>query len=319
MALLMIEVKRSLDSKDRGLIVFDVEGVVLPKRRYLLREVLRWLDIRGFLLTMTLGFLYEIGVISLESALRRIYKLFEGLSLDKFFKTFREIPLVPGALEVFRTLKEEGHRIAFLSSGLPTLFVENLAERLGVDYVFGLDLEVVDGRLTGEISGEIMKPHGKAVVLKKLLNDKGFVPSNCTIVADDRNNLPMLPLCSKSIGYNSDFLFSLRCNYVVKGTLPEIIPYIESTLKKIGKSLSNDELFREVIHAGSFLIPAVCKYLKVNAYLIGILITLVTIVYVASEFARLKGTRFPLFYKITSKAAVGEEGWSFATSPYFSP
>ena len=304
--------------KNHSLIVFDVEGVVLPKRRYLLLEASKRLGIHEIFLIITLGFLYEVGVVSLEFALRRIYKLFKGVVLDESFQTFREIPIIPGALEVFQTLRRRGYRMALLSSGLPTLFVEDLAKRLGAEYAFGLGIEIVDGRLTGEIFGDIIKPSGKAIILKNLLNDQGLSHDGCVVVADDRNNLSILPLCDKSIGYNADFIFTIKCDYVVKGSLQEILPYIDPDLRKEQFTISSHvEPFRETIHIGSFLIPIVCKYLKVDAHLLGILILLVTVVYVASEFVRLRGIKFPLFSTITSKAVIGEENWSFATSPVF--
>ena len=305
-----------MQPKNKSLVIFDVEGVLIPKRRYLFLAVSKWLNIRGILLTMILGLLYEVGMMSLESALRRIYKLFKGVRLKEFSQTFREIHLIPGALELFQTLREKGYRTALLSSGLPTLYVEDLAKRLGADYAFGLKLETVDGHLIGEIKGDIIKPGGKATVLRRLLKDGGFSPDYCVVVADDRNNIPLLPLCSKSIGYNPDFLFTTKCSYVIKGNLSNILPYVESKPQKSGSStLSSGELFRETIHIGSFLIPLLCKYLEINAWLVGALIILVTMVYVVSEFARQKGAGIPLFSRITSKAAVGEENWGFATAP----
>lgn len=304
--------------KDHGLIVFDVEGVILPKRRYLLLEALRRLGINGTFFLLTLGLLYEIGIISLESALRRIYRLFKGVALGDSLETFKEIPLIPGVLEVFQTLRKCGYKIALLSSGIPAPFVDDLAKRLGADYAFGLGIEIINGRLTGEIFGDIIKPHGKALILKSIQKDYEFTSKDCIVVADDRNNLPMAPLCAKTIGYNPDFIFAAKCDHAVKGSLWEIIPYIEPSLaKELPATRSSIEFFREAIHMGSILIPIACKYLKIDIRLIGGIILLVTMVYMASEYSRLRGTRFPLFSTITSKAAVGEENWSFASSPIF--
>lgn len=302
--------------KTHKLVVFDVEGIIIPKNRYLLLEASKNLGIYRTLLVIIVALLYEAGAVSLEYALRRIYRLFKGTSLSEFHRIFRCISTIPNTFEVFKQLKDRKYKIALMSSGLPILFVEDLAIRLGADYAFGLKLETVNEYLTGEISGDIFRHDGKAVVLRELQKRLELSPKDCVVVADDRNNVPMLPLCDKSIGYNPDFIFAIKCNYAVKGGLIDILPYIDPNTKK-GESMNSPsiEFFRETIHIGSFIIPVICKYLKVDIYLISTAITVVTIIYIVSELIRMKGREFPLLYAITSKAAVGEEKWSFATSP----
>ncbi|MDQ1280896.1 MAG: phosphoserine phosphatase [Thermoproteota archaeon] len=302
-------------TKERRLVVFDVEGVILPKRRYLLLEAIRRLGIRGTFLILALGFLYEVQIISLESAFRRIYRCFKGVALSDSLNTFKEMPIIPGALEVFQTLKNHGYFIALLSSGIPSPLVDDLAKRLGANYAFGLETEVIDGRLTGEIFGDVLKPRGKAIILKSLLDEYGFSKKNCTVVADDRNNLSLTSLCNKIIGYNPDFMLAVKSDYVVRGSLRETIHYIEPSLAKGFVTPAPIEFFRETIHIGSILIPIFCKYLQINIRQVGGIIILLTIVYAFSEYFRLRGKRFPLVSKITSKAVVGEESWGFASSP----
>ncbi|NIO37369.1 hypothetical protein GTO27_06655, partial [Candidatus Bathyarchaeota archaeon] len=64
------------------LVVFDVEGVLIPKRRYLLFETARKIGYWGFVRTLVIGMLYEIGLVSLESSLRRIFMMLQGLTED---------------------------------------------------------------------------------------------------------------------------------------------------------------------------------------------------------------------------------------------
>ena len=91
-------------AKRSDLVVFDVEGVLLPKRRYLLFEVARMLNSRKFLKIIFLGLLYEAGLLSLQSALKRIFKVLKGLSVEELFQQFRKMPLMPGVKEVFEAL-----------------------------------------------------------------------------------------------------------------------------------------------------------------------------------------------------------------------
>jgi len=309
----VVQINRSA-SKPNRLIAFDVEGVIIPKRRYLLFEATRRLGYWKTLKVMVIGFLYEVGALSLESALKRIFMLFQGLTIDNLFQLYKRIPLIPGVEELFKKLKEAGYRTALISSGLPTPFVEHLAATLKADYAFGLQLEVADKRLTGKISGDVIKPNGKALVLKKILESEGLSPQDCIVVADDRNNLPMFPLCALRIGYNPDFLVSIKSDLVFKDALSESLPHLTGeTLEVPRPILSKGDFIREAIHISGALIPFVCIY--VDLYLVSLLILLVTLFYTASEFARLKGTDAPLFSTVTRRAAVKPELYEFVTAP----
>ena len=301
--------------KPRRLIAFDVEGVIIPKRRYLLFEATRRLGYWKTLKVIAIGFLYEVGVLSLESALKRIFVFFKGLTVDDFFQLHKRIPLIPGVEEFFRKLKEAGYRIALISSGLPTHFVEHLAARLNADHAFGLKLEVADKRLTGEIGGDVIKPNGKALVLKKIIESHGLSPEDCVVVADDRNNLPMFPLCSLKIGYNPDFLVSIKSDFVYRDALSESLPHLTGeNLEASHHVISKTDLIREAIHLSGALIPFVCTYL-LHRYLVSLMILLVTLLYSASELVRLRGTRAPLFSAVTRRAALRPELYEFVTAP----
>jgi HAD superfamily phosphoserine phosphatase-like hydrolase len=310
----LVNVKGDMHGLNR-LVVFDVEGVLVPKRRYLLFEAARKVGLRGFIKIIVVGVLYEVGLLSLESALRRIFKALRGLTISDIFQLYKGIPLMPGAEEVFERLNKVGYTTALISSGLPMLLVKDLAVRLGVDYAFGLELEIVNGRLTGEIWGDVLKPDGKAIVLEKILEEEGLSSQDCVVVADDRNNLPMFRLCTLRVGYNPDFLLSARSDFVVRGDLSEILPILtENALQVPSSPLSRSEVIRETIHMGGFLVPFICIYL-LGRYLVSLLILFMTSLYIASEVARLRGINFPIFSTITWKAANKPEYYEFATSP----
>lgn len=303
------------EDKPRRLIVFDVEGVLLPGR--LLFEAARRLGFSVFVRAVTLGVLYELGLLSLESALKRVFRLFRGFTVDDFFQLYKTVPLMPGVEDIFEKLKEAGCRTALISSGLPTPFVEDLAARLKADRGVGMELGINEGRLTGEVAGDLIKPNGKRFALEEILDDEGLSPQDCVVVADDRNNLPMFPLCAVSIGYNPDFLVSAKSDFAVKGDLSEILPLLVGDAPRVPRSpLSRREALREAIHVSGFLVPFVCKYL-LDRYLVSLVIFLVVLLYGASEFARLEGTNFPLFSTVTWRVAIQPELYKFATDPIF--
>lgn len=302
--------------KSDGLVVFDVEGVLLPKRRYLLFDMAKLLNAWQFLKIIFLGTLYELGLMSLKSAIKRIFQVLKGRSVEELLARFRKMPLMPGTEEVFEKLNEMGYKIALISSGLPEIFVKDLAKRIGADYAFGLKMHVVDDHLTGEIEGDVIEENGKALTLRKLLEDNDLKSRKCIVVADDRNNLPMFPLSTLRIGYNPDFLLSIKSDSVVRGDLKEILPMIENAKSKPKPALSRGELIRETIHIGSFLVTLVSKYL-VGVQIAVLSIFAVTILYIVSEFARVQGAKFSGVSAITWKAALKPELYEFTTAPIF--
>lgn len=299
----------------RRLIVFDVEGVLIPKNRYLFFEISKRLNFLQFLRIVFYGILYELGLISLKAALKKVFKVFRGFRVEELLQVFRRIPLMPNVGEVFEKLKREGWKTALISSGLPTFVVEDLASMLKADYVFGLNLETRDGIVTGEISGEVIEHQGKLLVLKRILEAEGGSPEKLVVVADDRNNAPILLPEALKVGYNPDFLVRVKADHVVTGSLVEVLPLIGVEKPRKEVSLSKSTVFREAIHACGFTVPFLSSL--VGNYAVALLIMAVTFLYVASEVAMMEGKRVPIISWIVHNAATKAELHEFATAPVF--
>ena len=270
-----------------------------------------------FLKTIFLGFLYEIGLLSLETALRRIYKYFEGYTTEELHYYFEKIPLLPGSDAVFEYLHKNEWKTALISSGLPNFCIQELATKLKADYAFGLKMETVKGKFTGKIEGYAIKKNGKAVLLQEILNREKLDSKNCILVADDRNNIQMFAYANLKIGYNPDFMLSAKSDYVVTGNLTNILPIITNTIREEHKQpLSRNQILRLAIHMSGFTIPFMCTYF-LNHYLIAILISIVTSLYIISELARMMRITFPILTSITTRAAVKLELYEFTTDPIF--
>jgi len=264
------------------------------------------------------GLLYETGLITLESALTKIFKQLRGLTVEDMFQLYKKIPLIPGVKEVFEKLKSEGYKTALISAGLPQPFVEHLANELGADYAVGLNLDVNEGCLTGRIGGDVTQPNGKALVLDKIMKKEGLTPKECALVADDRNNLPMFKFCALKIGYNPDFVLSVKSDVVVKGDFDEVLSPIKETTSKLDAgAVSKRDIIRETIHISGFLVPVVSAYLALRPFLVAFLIVIVTSLYIISELARVLGYNVPVASTITWNAAITPEIYEFVTTPIF--
>ncbi|MEJ2271456.1 MAG: HAD-IB family phosphatase, partial [Candidatus Bathyarchaeota archaeon] len=297
------------------LIVFDVEGIIIPKNRYLVFEISRKVGLLGFLKIILLGVLYETGLLNLDSAMKKIFLMFKGLSEKEADRLYRQIPLIPGVEEVFETLKKKGYITALISSGIPFSAVKDLAQKFGSDYAYGVETEVINGCLTGIIGGDVLKPGGKAIVLKKILEKENLTREECVVVADDRNNLSMFPLCGLKIGYNPDSALTLKSDFVTKGALTEILfPITNEHFENSQQKISKRRGVREMIHISSFFISFVSIYLIGNN-LTSFLILLIALIYTISEVARVRGKNLPILSAITLNAVNKTEFYEFATAP----
>ena len=128
------------------------------------------------------------GEIDFEHSLRQRVRLLEGLDEDALTRVSEKITLTPGARTFVRTLKQLGLVTAIVSAGF-TRFADNLAAELGVDYSLSNTLDVKEGRLTGDIAGELVDGPKKAEFLKTIAKTKDIPLGQVVAVGDGANDL----------------------------------------------------------------------------------------------------------------------------------
>src|SRR5699024_10785922 len=104
--------------------------------------------------------------LDFEEALRRRVSLLKGVDASAIDKVCDEIRLTPGARTLVRTLKRLGYACGIVSGGF-TQITDSLVERLGLDYSAANTLEIVDGKITGELVGPVIDRKGKATTLEE--------------------------------------------------------------------------------------------------------------------------------------------------------
>ncbi|MCW3995251.1 MAG: hypothetical protein NWE98_03765 [Candidatus Bathyarchaeota archaeon] len=297
----------------RRLIVFDVEGVLIPKNRYIF-EVGKSLGFIRLFKLLFFGFLYEAGLMKLDPAMRRIFQNLRGVKTDTLLSIFGKIPATPYLQNIFCQLKARRYQVALISSGLPTFIVKRLADVLGGDYGFGIEVETKEGVLTGEIRGDAIAPNGKLKILSQILTSSGLRLRDCVVVADDRNNRCIFLPGMLKIGFNPDFVVRVKADRVVNGRLASILPIIDG--KKMKRSFpSANDLVREDIHASGFFMPVIARMIGIPA--VAVIIIVIALVYTISELSRLEGRCLPLVSAITRHAASQSELYGFAAAPLY--
>ena len=302
-----------LGNRKSRLVVFDVEGVLIPKNRFIF-DVGKSLGVSQLLKMLFFGFLYEIGVVTLKKALERIFKVMRGVKIERLIGIFEQLPSKPESNYVFAQLKARNCKIALISSGLPIAVVKKLAKATGADFAFGIEVGVNDETLTGEIGGQVIDADGKFKVLSQVMKAEGYEPEDCVVVADDRNNSCIFLPDMQKIGYNPDFVLSVKADTAIRGKLSGILPIIDGKPKQ--KSLpSRNDLFRESIHVSGIFVPVLAGLFGIIPMVL--LIFFVNAIYSISELARLSGNSLPLISTITRNAASQAELYEFTAAPLY--
>ena len=300
-------------SEKPRLVVFDVEGVLIPKNRFVF-AVGKSLGFIKLIKLLFYGFLYEAGILKLESALRHVFKELKGVDLETLGFIFGKSPSTPFLQNIFSQIKVRNCKIALISSGLPSVIVKKLASEVGADYAFGIEVETKGNKLTGEIYGDAIEPSGKLKILCQIIDSEKLTLNDCVIVADDRNNSCMFLLGPLKIGFNPDFVIRVKADRVVNGKLAGIIPIIDGKKHKRSFPSTND-FVREDIHASGFFMPVIARLIGVP--IVGALIFTIALVYSVSELWRLEGKELPLISAITRHAASQSELRGFAAAPLY--
>ncbi len=143
------------------------------------------------------------GEINFETSLRRRIALLTGLEEGALDHVYNErLTLNPGAEQMIAGLKANDIKITLVSGGF-TYFTNKLKTRLGLDYTLANTLEFENGKLTGEIHGNIVGAEAKANYLLQLCEELGIKPSQTVAMGDGANDLVMMKKAGLSIAYHA--------------------------------------------------------------------------------------------------------------------
>lgn len=142
------------------------------------------------------------GEIDFTESFKERVALLRGLDESVMKEIAENLPLTEGVERTMLVLKRMGFKIAILSGGF-TYFGNYLKNRLGIDYVYANELEIVDGKLTGRYLGDVVDGRRKAELLKLIAQVENVNIKQTIAVGDGANDLPMLAVAGLGIAFHA--------------------------------------------------------------------------------------------------------------------
>jgi phosphoserine phosphatase len=138
-----------------------------------------------------------------KESLRRRVALLAGVSADVLESVYRErLRPNPGASELLAGANARGLHTLLVSGGF-TFFTEKLQQELGFKQTQANTLEIIGGKLTGKVIGEIVDGAAKAAYLEGACALMNCHKSNSITMGDGSNDLPMMHGSGISIAYRA--------------------------------------------------------------------------------------------------------------------
>ena len=142
------------------------------------------------------------GDLDFKESLTRRVALLRGLDEKVLSEAAQNLTLNEGAERVINTLKRLGYKIGIISGGFD-YFGEYLQKKLGLDYVFANVLEIKDGKVTGNITGDIIDGPKKAEILKTIARVENISLQQTIALGDGANDLHMISIAGLGIAYHA--------------------------------------------------------------------------------------------------------------------
>lgn len=142
------------------------------------------------------------GKIDFQQSFRTRIAFLKGLDESVLAEIAETLALTEGAEHLIKTLKVLGYKTAIISGGF-NYFGRYLQEKLGIDYVYANELEIINGKVTGEVVGAIVDGQRKADLLCEIAKKENISLEQVIAVGDGANDLNMLALAGLGIAFRA--------------------------------------------------------------------------------------------------------------------
>jgi len=184
--------------RNRRLVAFDMDSTLIEAE--VIDELAKEAGVGDQVIEITESAMR--GEIDFNESFERRVALLKGLDASVLESIANRLPITEGAERLVSTLKKLGYTTAILSGGFQ-YFGQFLQKKLGIDYVYANELEIVDGKVTGNVTGTIVNGDRKAHLLEEIAKSEGISLEQTIAVGDGANDLPMLSKAGLGIAFRA--------------------------------------------------------------------------------------------------------------------
>lgn len=142
------------------------------------------------------------GKLGFKESLTQRVALLKGLDENTLAAVAQNLALTEGVERVIDKLKQLGFKIGIISGGFE-YFGKYLQQELGLDYVFANQLEIANGKITGNIKEDIIDGQKKAEILKTIAQVENISLKQTIAVGDGANDLPMISIAGLGVAFHA--------------------------------------------------------------------------------------------------------------------
>ena len=168
------------------------------------------------------------GKINWEEGLRTRVAALKGLDEKTCQEVADSLPIMTGAKEACKVLKDAGWKIMAVSGGF-SLMMGRLKEELGLDYVYCNELIFKDGKLDGV---KINVDSDKSTSANIKIQEWGEQKEDIVCVVDGANDVKLFDICGLGIAYRAqDIVKDLATTTLEVKDLTKILDIINKYFK----------------------------------------------------------------------------------------
>lgn len=184
--------------RNRRLVVFDMDSTLIEAEVIdLLAEAAGTGDMVADITERAMR-----GELDFNASFRERLAMLKGLDESVLADVAERLPMTEGVERLMKSLRVLGYKTAILSGGF-TYFARHLQDKLGIDYVYANELEIVNGKVTGNVAGEIVNGERKASLLREIAKRENVALDQVIAVGDGANDLPMLSIAGLGIAFRA--------------------------------------------------------------------------------------------------------------------
>jgi len=195
---------------ERKLAVFDMDSTLIEVE--VIDELAKRAGVGEQVMAITAAAMR--GELDFNQSFEQRLGLLQGLSDEVLADIAAKLPIMPGMEKLISTLSQRGYKTAILSGGF-SYFAGYLKDKYQFDYAFSNALEVVDGKVTGNVIGDIVNAEQKVVRLKEIAAKEGFDLAKTIAVGDGANDLPMLATAGLGVAFHAKPLVVEKADHAV--------------------------------------------------------------------------------------------------------